>query len=255
MPHRRSQPSAQPFEGTPLDVIIDGIGRQQKSAARQNQALATLNRVPSAAQPAGPAALTLNGEVLDENTIPSVRDLGNLRDNPEIPQLIQDRFLVSDQAGQVRVLPEPGEDPRIAESFTPDMLAGVEPSASKPAIFAQPALGATAPTVQPATLSAEETRMRTLELRDREAFCQTREALVAEIASTGQLLAAYGYDDALDDQYYIFLVFTDWTGALLVGGQQGLFCEANVLSRSETLGLAAEIEAKIGAAGEPSSQY
>jgi len=123
MPHRRTQPSTQTFQATPLDVIIDGIGRQRADAVRQNQALATLNSMPLPAPPAGPATLTLNGEVLDENTIPSVRDLGNLRDNPEIPQLIQDRFLVSDQAGQVRVLPEPGEDPRIAESFTPAMLA------------------------------------------------------------------------------------------------------------------------------------
>jgi len=77
--------------------------------------------------------------------------------------------------------------------------------------------------------------------------CQTREALVREITGTGQLLAAYGYDDDRDDRYYVFLVFIDWTGALLKRDDRGLYCEANVLSREETLSLVAEIEASIGA--------
>ena len=77
--------------------------------------------------------------------------------------------------------------------------------------------------------------------------CQSRQALVSEIAGTGQLLAAYGYDDERDDRYYVFLVFFDWTGALLMRDDRGLYCEASVLSRKETLSLAAEIEASIGA--------
>ena len=127
----------QGFQPTPLEVILDGIGRQQTQAPRQNQARDRLQVVQAAAPLDGPVTLRLNGQVLDENVITSARELDSLLNNPSIPQLVQDQIMVASQDGDVRVLSGQGQGPNAAEGSAPQAVlpSGPAPSPIRNAVL------------------------------------------------------------------------------------------------------------------------
>jgi len=140
--------ASQLFPTTPLDVAMGEASPERVAEAARAQREALEGRrllLP----PQGPVTLTLGGEVLDGNIITSTRALDSLRDNPNVPQLVNDRMMVASPQGVVRIIPEPGEDPAMVERFKASSLLPGAPAPKPRATAAPVAAPATRVSVAP----------------------------------------------------------------------------------------------------------
>ena len=152
------------FPSTPLDVAMGEASPERVAEAARAQREALEGRRPLL-PPQGPVTLTLDGEVLDENIITSTRALDSLCENPNVPQLVNDRMMVASPQGVVRIIPERGEDPAMVERFkassllpgalAPTQRAPIPAAPTAPQLTRVSAAPSSAPFVTRANFTAE----------------------------------------------------------------------------------------------------